>query len=111
MGERWEKRFHAKTVWKNIKADSQTKSVELGFLFKLLKIEEIYLIRIRILSYYNYLGSYECRWKKLSTIGSEGGVNKKNGWTKKNLKFCLFIIRLANMPVHCNGSKKTITYL
>jgi hypothetical protein len=43
----WEKdrkkRFHAKTVWKNIIADSQTKSVELGFLFKLLKIEEIYL--------------------------------------------------------------------
>jgi hypothetical protein len=43
MGERREKRFHAKTVWKNIIADSQTKSVELGFLFKLLKIEEIYL--------------------------------------------------------------------
>jgi hypothetical protein len=44
MGERREKkRFHAKTVWKNIKADSQTKSIELGFPFKLLKIEEISL--------------------------------------------------------------------
>ena len=43
MGEGWGKRFHAKTVWKHIKADSQTKSLELEFLFKLLKIEEIYL--------------------------------------------------------------------
>jgi hypothetical protein len=34
MEERWEKQFHAKTVWKNTKADSQIKSVELGFLFK-----------------------------------------------------------------------------
>jgi hypothetical protein len=42
--------FHAKIVCKNIKADSQTKSVELGFLFKLFKIEEIYLIRIRVLA-------------------------------------------------------------
>ena len=33
----------SRTVWKNIKADSQTKSLELEFLFKLLKIEEIYL--------------------------------------------------------------------
>ena len=30
------------------KADSQTKSLELGFLFKLLKIKKIYLIWIRI---------------------------------------------------------------
>jgi hypothetical protein len=36
-----------------------------------------------ILSYHNYLGLYECRWKKLSTIGSEGGVNEKMDGRKK----------------------------
>jgi hypothetical protein len=62
--------FTQKQFEKNIKADSQIKSLELGFLFKLLKIEEIYLIRIRILSYHNYLGSYKSRRKKLSTTSS-----------------------------------------
>jgi hypothetical protein len=42
MGERPGKNdFMQKQFGKNIKADSQTKSLELGFLFKLLKIEEI----------------------------------------------------------------------
>jgi hypothetical protein len=36
-----------------------------------------------------------------------GGGGRKNGWTKKNSwKFCLFIIRLTNKPVRCNGRKK-----
>ena len=65
-----EKRFHAKTVWKNMKANSQTKSLKLGFLFKLLKIEEIYLIRIRIPSYHSYLDLYKSRRMKFLTTGS-----------------------------------------
>jgi hypothetical protein len=49
MGERPEKNgFMQKQFRKNIKADSQTKSLELGFLFRLLKIEEIYLDYIYI---------------------------------------------------------------
>jgi hypothetical protein len=36
------------------------------------------------------------------------------GWPDKKIggeKFCLFIIRLVNMPVYCNGRKKTIICL
>jgi hypothetical protein len=34
--------------------------------------------------YSNYLGSYKFRRKKLSTTSSQGEVDEKNGWTKKD---------------------------